>query len=43
MFIFPAFPAELMTAYPVTKKMNRVAFNEPEAIRLIEPVIQLTL
>ena len=43
MFIFPPFPAELMTAYPVTKKMNRVAFNEPEAIRPIEPVIQLTL
>jgi len=43
MHIIPPFPAELLTAYPVTKKMNRVAFNEPEAIRPIEPVIQLTL
>jgi len=39
----PEFPAELMTAYPVTKKVNKVAFNEPEAIRPIEPVIQLSL
>ena len=42
MVIFPPFPAELMTAYPVTKKMNKVAFNEPEAIKPIEPVIQLS-
>ena len=43
MVVFPPFPAELMTAYPVSKKMNKVAFNEPEAIAPIEPVIQLTL
>ena len=43
MHIFLPFPAELMTAYPVTKKMNKVAFNVPEAIRPIEPIIQLTL
>jgi len=32
MTIFPPFPAELMTAYPVTPKMNRASFNVPEAI-----------
>jgi putative SOS response-associated peptidase YedK len=32
MTIFPPFPAELMTAYPVTPKMNKASFNEPEAI-----------
>lgn len=42
MVIFPTFPADLMTAYPVTKKMNKVAFNEPGAIKPIEPVIQLS-
>src|SRR5262249_52054193 len=26
------FPAELMTYYPVTQKMNKVAFNDPEAV-----------
>jgi putative SOS response-associated peptidase YedK len=29
---FNPFPAELMTAYPVTPKMNNARFNEPEAI-----------
>lgn len=43
MIIIPPFPSELMTAYPVTKKVNKVAFNEPEAIKPIEPVIQLSL
>ena len=42
MVIFPPFPAELMTAYPVTKKINKVAFNEAQAIKPIEPVIQLS-
>ena len=32
MFIFPPFPSDLMTAYPVTPKMNRATFNELEAI-----------
>jgi putative SOS response-associated peptidase YedK len=32
MFIFPSFPSELMTAYPVTPKMNKATFNEPAAI-----------
>jgi putative SOS response-associated peptidase YedK len=43
MFFIPEFPADLLTSYPVTPKMNRVSFNEPEAIAPIEPVIQLTL
>lgn len=43
MTLFSPFPAELMTCYPVTPKMNRVSFNEPAAIAPIEPVIQLTL
>jgi putative SOS response-associated peptidase YedK len=38
MTIFPPFPSELMTAYRVTKKINRLSFNEPEAIR---PVIHV--
>jgi putative SOS response-associated peptidase YedK len=33
---FNPFPAELMTAYPVTPKINKVSFNEPEAIRSLE-------
>ena len=33
MLIFPPFPSELMTAYPVTPKMNKASFNTPEAIR----------
>jgi putative SOS response-associated peptidase YedK len=32
MTIFPLFPADLLTAYPVTPKMNRASFNQPEAI-----------
>lgn len=36
---FNPFPAELMTAYPVTPKMNKASFNEPEAIAPIEPAI----
>jgi putative SOS response-associated peptidase YedK len=32
MVVFPKFPAEFMTAYPVTPKMNRATFNVPEAI-----------
>jgi putative SOS response-associated peptidase YedK len=34
----PPFPAELLTSYPVTQKMNR-ASNEPEAIQPLEPAI----
>jgi putative SOS response-associated peptidase YedK len=29
---FNPFPAELMTAYPVTREINKASFNEPEAI-----------
>jgi putative SOS response-associated peptidase YedK len=29
---FNPFPAELMTAYPVTPKMNKASFNCPAAI-----------
>jgi hypothetical protein len=36
---FNPFPAELMTAYPVTPKMNHASFNEPAAIAPLEPVI----
>jgi putative SOS response-associated peptidase YedK len=32
MTVFPPFPAELMTAYAVTPKMNRASFNDQEAI-----------
>jgi putative SOS response-associated peptidase YedK len=31
MFVSPPFPSELMTAYPVSPKVNRASFNEPEA------------
>jgi len=31
MVIFPEFPSELMTAYPVSPKMNKASFNQPEA------------
>jgi hypothetical protein len=31
-FFMPEFPAELLTTYLVTPKMNRVSFNDPEAI-----------
>jgi putative SOS response-associated peptidase YedK len=39
MFVFPAFPPELMTAYPVTPKMNKASFNEPQAIAPLDDVI----
>src|SRR5260370_5531791 len=34
---FNQFPAELMTAYPVTPKVNNARFNEPEAVAPLEP------
>jgi hypothetical protein len=37
MFLFPRIPAELLMGYPVTPKMNRATFNEPEAIQRLEP------
>jgi putative SOS response-associated peptidase YedK len=39
MFMFPRIPAELLTSYPVTPKMNRATFNEPQAIQPLEPAI----
>jgi putative SOS response-associated peptidase YedK len=36
---FNPFPSELMTAYPVTPKMNKASFNSPEAIAPLEPAI----
>jgi len=36
----PPISAELLTSYPVTPKMNRATFNEPEAIAPLEPEIQ---
>ena len=39
MLIFAPFPSELMTAYPVSPKMNRASFNEPEAILPLESAI----
>jgi putative SOS response-associated peptidase YedK len=39
MTVFCEFPAELMTAYPVTPKMNKASFNEPEATAPLEPVV----
>jgi len=39
MTVFPPFPAELMTAYPVTPKMNKASFNVPEAIAPLAPAI----
>jgi putative SOS response-associated peptidase YedK len=38
-FFFPPFPPELLMSYPVTPKMNRASFNEPEAIKPLEDVI----
>src|SRR5262249_33028081 len=32
-YVIPEFPAELLTSYPITPKMNRGSFNEPEAIQ----------
>jgi putative SOS response-associated peptidase YedK len=40
MFVFPAFPSELMTAYPVSPKMSKASFNKSEAIA---PFVPLTL
>jgi putative SOS response-associated peptidase YedK len=37
---FNQFPAELMTAYPVTPKMNKASFNEPAAITPLKPALQ---
>jgi putative SOS response-associated peptidase YedK len=39
MFMFPRIPAELIRSYPVTPKMNRASFNDPEAIAPLEPAI----
>jgi hypothetical protein len=39
MFIFPPLPSELMTAYPVTPRMNGASFNNPEAIKPLEVII----
>jgi len=35
----PPFPAELLTSYPVTPKMNKASFNSREAIMPLQPVI----
>ena len=40
MHIYVDFPPELLTIYPVTPKMNRASFNDPEAIFPLEPAIQ---
>jgi hypothetical protein len=40
MFMFPRIAVELLTSYPVTPKMNRASFNEPEAIAPLEPALQ---
>jgi putative SOS response-associated peptidase YedK len=39
MFVFPEFPSHLMTAYPVSPKMNKASFNHPEAITPLEPAV----
>jgi hypothetical protein len=39
MHIFVVFPPELLTSYPVTPRMNRTSFNEPEGIAPLEPAI----
>jgi putative SOS response-associated peptidase YedK len=41
MFIFPEFPSDLMTAYPVSPKMSKASFNVPEAIQPFIPTLQL--
>ena len=38
-YYFNTFPAELMTAYPVTPKMDNTRFNEPESIAPHVPAI----
>jgi len=35
----PPFPAELLTSYPITPKIYRASFNDPEAIQPLEPAI----
>ena len=42
MFVFPPFPSELMTAYPVTPKMNKASFNQPEAIPPSNPPVPVS-
>src|SRR2546429_9874155 len=37
MVIFPPFPSELMTAYPVSPQMNKASFNEHEALWASKP------
>jgi putative SOS response-associated peptidase YedK len=37
--IVPPFPADLLTSYPVTPKMNRASFNDPIAIAPLERAI----
>jgi putative SOS response-associated peptidase YedK len=41
LFLFPEFPAELMTAYPVSPKVNKASLNEPAAIAPLEPSLAL--
>jgi putative SOS response-associated peptidase YedK len=36
---FNTFPADLMTAYPVTPKMNKASYNVPDAIAPLAPTI----
>jgi hypothetical protein len=38
-YFIPEFPADLLTSYPVTPKMNRASFNSPEAAAPLERVI----
>jgi hypothetical protein len=40
MHIFVDFTPELLTSYPVTPKMTRASFNEPDAIAPVEPTLQ---
>jgi putative SOS response-associated peptidase YedK len=39
MVIFPPIPSELLTAYPVSPKVNKASFNTPEAIAPLESAI----
>jgi putative SOS response-associated peptidase YedK len=40
MAVITPFPAELMTSYPVSPKVNKPSFNEPAALAPLEPVIR---
>ena len=40
--VFQPFPSELMTAYPVSPKMNKASFNEAAAILPLETLRHLT-